>query len=238
MVEFQDPITTYSSLQGYLFNISLLKRLFAPIYVMHDIKATGENEITARWTMTMQFTWNGFIRDFWNPSLVVTGISIYGLNPENGKINKHIDLWDSIDNQQFFSIEAFQQVLSQLLSLTTTPNLETVNYEVLKKRRNYEVRDYSPFLVVETNIKDAPSTFVNPAADGSSAFQKLAGYLFGGNVEGDKLEMTTPVFSTSKGRMQFYVGSKYQVECFYNTEHTNSLCCTLNRDWWALRTLL
>lgn len=213
VVEFQDPLTTYTSLQGYLFNIAMLKTLFAPIFEMHAIKATGENEITARWTMTMQFTWNGPIKGFWDPKLVVTGISIYGLNEENGKINKHVDLWDSIDNQQYFSLEAFQQVLAQLLSLVATPDLETVEYKVLKKWRNYEVRDYPSFLVAETSIRDAGDTSVNPAIDGSKAFQELAGYIFGKNKTGDKMGMTVPVFSTTAGKMQFVIGSEYKVTC-------------------------
>lgn len=214
-MEFQDPLTNYSSLQGYLFNIAMLKTLFAPVYEMHDIRATGENEITARWTMTMQFTWNGPIRGFWNPKLVVTGISIYGLNEENGKINKHIDLWDSINNQQFFSLEAFQQVLGQLLSLVATPDLETVEYKILKKWKNYEVRDYPSFLVAETSLKNSNGTNVNPAMDGSRAFQELAGYIFGKNKTGDKMEMTTPVFSTSAGKMQFVIGSEFKVKCVF-----------------------
>ncbi|GMH32413.1 hypothetical protein BSKO_00247 [Bryopsis sp. KO-2023] len=211
VVEFEDPITAYSSIQGYLFNIAMLRRVFAPTYEMHDIKKTGENEITARWTMTMRFTWNGPIRGFWDPRLIFTGVSIYGLNPENGKINKHIDLWDSIDDQQYFSVEAFRHVLSQVLSLSSTPDLETVDYTILKKTSSYEVRRYPSFPVIETNIKDQNSGgYVNPAVDGSRAFQRLAGYIFGQNEGEEKMDMTTPVISTSSGKMQFPIGSKYE----------------------------
>jgi hypothetical protein len=42
------------------------------------------------------------------------GTSTYGFNPANGKINKHIDTWDSITNQKFFSFEAFGDFLRQV----------------------------------------------------------------------------------------------------------------------------
>ena len=36
---------------GYMFNIGMLKRVFAPDFILHDIKQTGEFEVTTRWTM-------------------------------------------------------------------------------------------------------------------------------------------------------------------------------------------
>lgn len=36
---------------GYMFNIAMLKRVFAPTFILHDLKQTGEHEITTRWTM-------------------------------------------------------------------------------------------------------------------------------------------------------------------------------------------
>ena len=38
---------------GYMFNISMLKLIFSPVFEMHDIKQTGEYEATTRWTMAM-----------------------------------------------------------------------------------------------------------------------------------------------------------------------------------------
>lgn len=39
--DFIDPITRYNNLGGYLFNIQMLRYVFAPDYIMHDIKQTG-----------------------------------------------------------------------------------------------------------------------------------------------------------------------------------------------------
>ena len=37
-VEFRDPITNYDTLDGYLFNIGMLRALFHPIFEMHSVK--------------------------------------------------------------------------------------------------------------------------------------------------------------------------------------------------------
>ncbi len=37
-VEFRDPITNYDSLEGYLFNIQMLRLLFHPIFELHTVK--------------------------------------------------------------------------------------------------------------------------------------------------------------------------------------------------------
>jgi hypothetical protein len=39
---------------GYMFNIRMLKRVFEPVFELHDIRQTGEFEATTRWTMTMK----------------------------------------------------------------------------------------------------------------------------------------------------------------------------------------
>ena len=71
---------------GYMFNIAMLKKVFAPTFQLHDIKQTGDYEVTTRWTMAMQFTLTRGtpIRSFWDPKLVFTGTSVMGINPSNG----------------------------------------------------------------------------------------------------------------------------------------------------------
>ena len=60
------------------------------------------------------------------------GTSTYGFNPANGRINCHIDTWDSIQNQQYFSFEAFGDFFKQLLQTYTTPALGTPAYTLLR----------------------------------------------------------------------------------------------------------
>jgi len=58
-----------------------------------------------------------------------------------GKFNRHVDIWDAISNQEYFSLEAFAHVLAQLSSLAhAPPALEQPPYMVLRKRKDYEVR--------------------------------------------------------------------------------------------------
>ncbi|KAI4344073.1 hypothetical protein L6164_011345 [Bauhinia variegata] len=179
-VIFRDPITKHDSLSGYLFNIALLKIVFRPQFQLHWVKQTGPNEITTRWTMIMKF-----MPLPWKPELVFTGTSVMGINPVNGKFCSHVDFWDSIKKSDYFSFEGLWDVFKQL-RIYKTPDLETPKYQILKRTANYEVRQYSPFIVVETN---------GNKLSGSTGFNDVAGYIFGKNSTVEKIPMTTPVFT-------------------------------------------
>lgn len=69
----------------------------------------------------------------------------------------------------------------------TAMALEEPEYEVLIERETYEVRRYEPYLVAEVDV-------VGGGAD-SQAFRILAGYIFGNNQGGEKMQMTAPVES-------------------------------------------
>ncbi|VVA96849.1 unnamed protein product [Arabis nemorensis] len=179
-VRFRDPITKHDTITGYLLNISLLKNLFTPQFQLHWAKQTGPYEITTRWTMVMKF-----LLLPWKPELVFTGTSIMLVNPETKKFCSHLDLWDSINNNDYFSLEGLVDVFKQL-RVYKTPDLETPKYQILKRTANYEVRKYEPFIVVETN---------GDKLSGSSGFNNVAGYIFGKNSTMEKIPMTTPVFT-------------------------------------------
>lgn len=62
-------------------------------------------------------------------------------------------------------------------------------------------------------------TEFNPASiAGGSAFNQLAGYIFGNNTQKEKMEMTTPVFTDTTGNMQFVLGSKFKAALFRQTQ--------------------
>ncbi|KAG9149136.1 hypothetical protein Leryth_010723 [Lithospermum erythrorhizon] len=117
----RDPITKHDTISGYLFNIAMLKRLFRPDFQLHWVKQTGPYELTTRWTMVMTFMLLP-----WKPELIFTGTSEMGVNPETNKFCSHVDYWDSIKNNDYFSVEGLLDVFKQ-------------------------VRKYDPFIVVETN---------------------------------------------------------------------------------------
>lgn len=179
-VKFRDPITKHDTISGYLFNISLLKNLFKPEFQLHWVKQTGPYEITTRWTMVMTF-----VLLPWKPELVFTGTSVMGINPSTGKFCSHVDYWDSIENNDYFSLEGLMEVIKQL-RYYKTPDLESPKYDILKKTATYEVRKYAPFIVVETN---------GNKLSGSTGFNDVAGYIFGKNSTMEKIPMTTPVFT-------------------------------------------
>ncbi|KAJ0515406.1 putative SOUL heme-binding protein [Helianthus annuus] len=112
----------------------------------------------------------------WKPVLVFTGTSVMGVNPENGKFCSHVvravfapdlkthDYWDSIKNNEYFSTEALMDLIKQL-RIYKTPDLETPKYQILKRTAAYEVRKYSPFVIVETQSdKLAGNTGFNDVA--------------------------------------------------------------------------
>uniref|UniRef100_A0A7S0WVG3 SOUL heme-binding protein n=1 Tax=Pyramimonas obovata TaxID=1411642 RepID=A0A7S0WVG3_9CHLO len=198
-VFFQDPITNYDGIEGYLFNIQFLRRVFEPTFVLHNVRRTGPYELTTRWTMGMKLGWFP-LKQFWMPSFMFTGTSIMGINPETGKFNSHVDTWDSIQNQAFLSIEAVQDLVKQMFEIYWTPELETPEYAVMKRYATYEVREYSPFVVAEAEVAGATQS--------AGVFQALANYIFGANASSTKMAMTTPVFTTEGAggsTMQFVV---------------------------------
>ena len=211
-VSFEDPLTKYDNIDGYLFNIGMLKNVFKPVYTMHSIEQTGDWELTTRWTMEMSLPSVPF---FWKPQLTFTGTSVMGYNPETLRVKTHFDTWDSIENQGYFaSPEGVAEILKQIFDLTATPDLETPNYTVLRRYASYEVREYQPFLVAETRTTAEPSSSSsgegNFLTGGGGAFGVLAGYIFGqGNETGEKMEMTTPVFM-NEGKMQFVMSRSFK----------------------------
>ncbi|XP_026460224.1 uncharacterized protein LOC113361064 isoform X2 [Papaver somniferum] len=85
----------------------------------------------------------------WKPRLVVTGTSIMHINPENHKFCSHVDIWDSIEQNEYFSIEGLMDVIEQL-GISMNPDSESPHYQILKRTSDYEVRQYSPFVIIET----------------------------------------------------------------------------------------
>uniref|UniRef100_A0A803NDF8 Uncharacterized protein n=1 Tax=Chenopodium quinoa TaxID=63459 RepID=A0A803NDF8_CHEQI len=151
----------------------------------------------------------------WKPELVFTGTSVMGINPETGKFCSHVDYWDSIKANDYFSTEGLWDVFRQMYK---TPDLETPEYQILKRTADYEVRKYAPFVVVETQ---------GDKLSGSAGFNSVAGqspplnlaaelcadqhsdlhnpylflynrYIFGKNSKAEKIPMTTPVFTETK----------------------------------------
>ena len=206
-VQFIDPITKYDNLEGYLLNIRMLRYLFSPEFILHGIRRTGCDELTTRWSMNMRFNLLP-----WRPTVQFTGRSILTADIATEKFTRHVDVWDSVEDNQYFSMEALRDLLGQLLNVRVTPSLETPTFTTLLRYRNFEVRRYDSFSVAETPMAGAAAGAAGLA--GGAGFNTLAGYIFGDNASGKSMSMTTPVFTapsadddTSEPVMQFVIGS-------------------------------
>lgn len=191
-IAFQDPISRYSDIDGYCFNISLLTTLFDNKFELLDIAATGPDTVTARWSMEMRARAPRGMP--WRPTALITGTTRYGVDGRSGLITSHVDEWDVVSDQRFLSLEAVQYVLRSLTEVRLTPDLETPEYTALLKRSGYEVRSYKPYTVAEAPMPSG----AGPAS--GAGFMELAGYIFGGNDAGESMEMTTPVLSSAGQR--------------------------------------
>lgn len=59
-----------------------------------------------------------------------------------GKWNKHVDGWDCLEDQEFFSVEGFSFVMAQMLQVSKPPNRVTPEFMILKKYKDWEIRRY------------------------------------------------------------------------------------------------
>lgn len=78
-------------------------------------------------------------------------------------------------------------------ALAITPDLSTPSYDVLLAAPCYELRRYAAFALAETDMSQGATP------SGGSGFGQLVGFIGGGNSEGRKWEMTTPVLTESGG---------------------------------------
>ena len=65
--------------------------------------------------------------------------------------------------------------------------VETPDYEVISSFKNIEVREYSSMIIAEVSIEG------NRTQSVGDGFRLLADYIFGNNIEKEKIAMTAPV---------------------------------------------
>jgi hypothetical protein len=66
--------------------------------------------------------------------------------------------------------------------------VETLDYEVIKKEKNIEIRQYPAYLQAEADVEG-----INYRDAAQKGFSILADYIFGNNIAREKIDMTTPV---------------------------------------------
>lgn len=87
---------------------------------------------------------------------------------------------------------------------------EQPTYSVVAATADYEVRRYESYLVAETTVEG------DFEASGNAAFRRLAGFIFGRNSAGVKMNMTVPVtnepVSGGGRRYRFVIERAYSEE--------------------------
>ncbi|CAA0842949.1 Heme-binding-like protein - chloroplastic [Striga hermonthica] len=77
-------------------------------------------------------------------------------------------------------------------ALMSVPDLETVEFKVLKRSELYEIREVESYFIAETTM---PGKYGFDFGGASRSFNVLAEYLFGKNTKEKQMEMTTPVLT-------------------------------------------
>ncbi|KAK6152307.1 hypothetical protein DH2020_014942 [Rehmannia glutinosa] len=73
-------------------------------------------------------------------------------------------------------------------ALMSVPDIETVEFKVLKRNERYEIREVESYYIAETTM---PGKYGFDFAGASQSFNVLAEYLFGKNAREKQMEMTT-----------------------------------------------
>merc|ERR1719353_2286732 len=111
----------------------------------------------------------------WQPDLTFTGTSQYEFDLQTEKVVRHSDTWDSISDQEYFSVEGLRDLVRQATNLAQTPDLETPKYVTLKRLSRYEIRSYDPYLVCETSTSSGDVTSGNGFNELEGSKYKTAG---------------------------------------------------------------
>ena len=77
-----------------------------------------------------------------------------------------------------------------VLVFAMNSGIETPNFKIVKKYKNFELRDYGSIVIATTTLERDYSR------SNSIGFQKVASYIFGGNDKNMKIAMTAPVMTS------------------------------------------
>ncbi|EIA07899.1 SOUL family heme-binding protein [Flavobacterium frigoris] len=100
-------------------------------------------------------------------------------------------------------------IIVQLYAINGQRNIETYPYVVNKEYNTFEIRSYEATLFTSVQLSG------NKYKDASSkGFSILAGYIFGGNKQNEKIAMTSPVAMSLEDSMtmMFMVPKKFKKE--------------------------
>lgn len=115
-------------------NLAFLKTAFDPSYEILGFRDVNATDTLARWTMGFDVLpiQRSPLGRWWWPRLEFTGTTLYGTSAETGLIERHLDTWDSIERQEYFSVEGFRHMLGQIFTLRAPPQFRGPPFTLLK----------------------------------------------------------------------------------------------------------
>ena len=105
------------------------------------------------------------------------------------------------------AVSVLLTLLLQSFTIMSTNKTEEQKYSVVRKYRDFEIRFYQSAMIATINSN--AKTYRDLSGPG---FQKLAGYIFGGNETKTRISMTSPVqmdINDSVSTMSFVMPSAY-----------------------------
>jgi len=120
----------------------------------------------------------------------------------------------------------------------STQKTEQLEYEVIKKYDQFEVRKYAPALFSSVKLNNQ-----GYKAKASEGFSILAGYIFGDNESNEKIAMTSPVVMEigDSSKMKFMVPKGYNLNNLPNPKNSKivfenqeeKIFAAIRFDGWA-----
>jgi len=116
-------------------------------------------------------------------------------------------------------------------------NLEEPSYTVIEQFDGYEIRQYSPYIVAETQVDGNYERALN------QGFRQIADYIFGNNTTKESIAMTTPVLEQRSEKIAMTVpvatsleeSSERTVSFVLPSKYTLDTLPTPNNDLVTLR---
>jgi len=108
-----------------------------------------------------------------------------------------------------FFISILLLAAQQLISAHYTAQTETPEYKVVANLGDVEIRSYPALVLASTDM--GTGTYSSSSGKG---FRTVAGYIFGGNDNGEKISMTSPVMveMSDTMRMSFIMPADYSMQ--------------------------
>ena len=129
-------------------------------------------------------------------------------------------------------------LLSMFAIMIPSENYKEPKYQLIKKDRNIEIREYGEYIVAKTTVNK------NFDVSENNMFRTLASYIFGNNHQNKKIPMTAPVTTVTKSNsfdMIFYMLDAKNVEELPDTDINNIIfdsfklgkCAVIKFSWFT-----